>query len=457
MPARTLCILCCCWLACLTLRGESAFWVWNRAEVLTAQEKTDLQTGGVKTLYWHFAEIENKAGTWEWKRAPRLPEKSSASLRIVPVLRLEASVAEPFAEAVRTRLKEKVAAAFQTTGADEWQLDYDAPDRLVGAYADFLAELRPQAPKLSSTALAGWVRLPAFQKLRGSVAELCPMFYDLNPDTADALRPLMERESTQALVREWTKSCDIPWRAGLPWFARVTIYGANGKSRGHFRQWSWEDVIFKRGLHVEAPLKDGVTVLRATDAMALGRSAILKDERLVLRWPDRETVVAMEKAAARNVIFFRLPNGAAASGWSLKQFAARDQNAGMKLALRRDGGRLVLVNEGSMDLPPRVVGDGPQDRGYAVEVDAEAAVFREALPGDFWRVGGHREPESDHPKAVPVETATRLTFWFAALPAGQSLNSGLFQLTPAAEAAPLRYRVLNVEKEMVWQALGHVP
>lgn len=443
-----------CWLPCLATQGETAFWVWNRHDPLSAQEKIALAAAGVKTLYWHFAEIENKAGVWAWKRSPHLAEKTSSALRIVPVLRLEASVKEPFAGAARAQLREKTIAAFAATGAEEWQLDYDAPDRLVGAYADFLKDLRSAAPKLSSTALAGWVRLPAFEKLRGSVSELCPMFYDLTPDTADALLPLLETASTQALLAEWTKRCDLPWRAGLPWFARLTVYGTDGKSRGHFRQWSWDDVIFRRALHVEKSPGDGITVLQAVEPTVLGRSSVRKGERLVLRWPDLAALAATEKAAARDLIYFRLPDPqAASSGWSLSQFADRHAGRMGTLVLRREGEALVLENQGPGDLPPRIEGDGPQDRGYAVEVEGEGPIFREALAGDFWRVGGHIQPDAAHPRSAPVGLATRLTFWFSALPAGQSLKSGLFQLTPPGEAAPLRYRILNPVEKAPWTPL----
>jgi hypothetical protein len=444
-----------CLFACLSARGETAFWVWNRSEPLTAEEKWDLRAANVKTLYWHFAEIENKSGEWNWKRTPHLPEKPSAILRIVPVVRLETSIAVPFAAKRADTLREKLVEALKPLHADEWQIDYDAPDRLVEDYAAFLKSLRPLAPKLSSTALAGWVRLPAFPMLKQSVAELCPMFYDLEPDTLATLRPLVEPASTRKLIAEWAKSCEIPWRVGLPWFARISVYGVDGKSRGHFRQWAWDDVVFKRATLLEHALKEGITVLRATEPMQVGRGAVQKDERLVLRWPDRATVLGMEQTAGHDVVFFRLPDAAASSGWSLRQFAARDREGEAELVLRRDEDRLVLTNVGPCDLPPRLVGDGPQDRGYALELDADGrAVFREALPGEFWRMNSHADPETSRQRTVRVGAATRLTFWFAALPAGRTLSTGLFQLTPAEERAPLRYRVLNYTEKTSWLPLA---
>jgi hypothetical protein len=371
----------------------------------------------------------------------------------VPVVRLESSVAAPFAPKVADTLREKLLVALRATEADEWQLDYDAPDRLVGDYADFLKTLRPSAPKLSSTALAGWVRLPAFQKLQSSVAELCPMFYDLMPDTAQALRPLLEEDSTRTLLREWTKACGIPWRAGLPWFSRLTLYDVDGKSRGHFRSWSWDSVIFALGLRVETPEKNGITVLRANDRVVVGRTKISKGERLVLRWADLKAVAAMEKEAGRDVVYFRLPDGGGPSGWSLRQFMARDQGAEIKLTVCREGETLVLKNEGDVDLPPRIRGDGAEERGYALEVEGNGVIFRDVMPGDFSRLRGHTQADSPHPQSAAISNATRLTFWFPALPAGQSLVCRLFQLAPAAEAAPLRYRVLYLNEKPSWQPL----
>ena len=111
------------------------------------------------------------------------------------------------------------------------------------------------------------------------------------------------------------------------------------------------------------------------------------------------------------------------------------------------------MNDGPHDLPPRMVGDGPQDRVYALEVDAPGVAFREALPGAFWRVAGHADPDAAKPLAVPIVAATRLTFWFSSLPAGRELRSGLLQLVPGAAWSALRYRILNIEPAPAWKSL----
>jgi hypothetical protein len=113
-------------------------------------------------------------------------------------------------------------------------------------------------------------------------------------------------------VDSWRISpeCGVPWKTGLPWLSRLTIYGADGKSRGHLRQWSWDDVIFRRELKLISPTKDGITVFRAEKSFALGQSAVRAGEMLVARWPDANALVRVEKVAANDVIYFRLPDAA---------------------------------------------------------------------------------------------------------------------------------------------------
>ena len=63
------------------------------------------------------------------------------------------------------------------------------------------------------------------------------MFYDLRPDSPEAFRagrvaPLLDSAEIRRSLASWT-ACRIPWHAGLPGFARVTVFDAQGKSRGH--------------------------------------------------------------------------------------------------------------------------------------------------------------------------------------------------------------------------------
>jgi hypothetical protein len=110
-----------------------------------------------------------------------------------------------------------------------------------------------------------------------------------------------------------------------------------------------------------------------------------------------------------------------------------------------------LVNETDADLEPRLSSAqsrGDLDRGYALELDAPAAVFRDAQEGDFWRVLGQAE---DGRRFVAVPLATRLIFWFSHLRARQSLRTGLIQLAPGANFDQIRYRIHNATGDSVWK------
>ena len=134
------------------------------------------------------------------------------------------------------------------------------------------------------------------------------------------------------------------------------------------------------------------------------------------------------------MVFFRLPDETDAGGSSLRDLAALDVPASPRLLLRQSAAeQLELANTSAFDLPPRLSGEkSDRDRGYALEIDAPAPVFREALAGDFWRVASHANPDAKKPIATVVPLATRLTFWFSQLRAGATLRTGLLQLAPGA-------------------------
>jgi hypothetical protein len=116
--------------------------------------------------------------------------------------------------------------------------------------------------------------------------------------------------------------------------------------------------------------------------------------------------------------------------------------------------RLELVNDSEYDLPARLAGPkGDLDRGYALEIDAPAALFRDALAGDFWRMASHANPDAEKPTPVAVPLATRLTFWFSHLPARARLQTGLLQLAPGATLDQVRYRILNCEGANAWKPI----
>ena len=436
---------------------ETAFWVWQRSEPLSEAERVELSAQGVRTIYWQTGELENVGETWRWKARFALPSPGSGGLRFVPVVRLESREKSPFSEASIEALLGALSTV--TKGANELQIDYDAPDRLIEEYASSLKKIHALVPKLGITALPGWSRSPVLRVLEGSVDELLPMLYDFEPDptvAGAAPLPLLVPEKLERSLEEWSH-CRIAWSAGLPSFARVTLFDPSGKSRGHIRDWSWDDLCFNKSLATLRATALGVTVFKAQAATRVTNTPVKVDQLLAVRWPDRaglsRVIDRVKKTNARGLVFFRLPDSTAPSGWSLRQLGRLE--AAPRLVLRKAGApaQLELVNETDADLEPRLSGannQGELDRGYALDLDAPAAVFRDAQEGDFWRVLGQVDPDNGR-RTVAVPLATRLTFWFSHLRARQSLRTGLIQLAPGANLDQIRYRIRNSPGDSAWK------
>jgi hypothetical protein len=446
----------CCWCAAALLllvgnaaAAELSFWVWNRTTPLSSTETEQLRALGVTELYWHAGELENRGGTWRWRRAPFAPREPA--FRVVQVVRLDGFSGEPFSGSAL----ESLLARLSDTGAVLLQVDADVPDRLLPQYASALQLIRETVPELTITALAGWSRSPHFEQLQSCVSELFPMFYDLEAESGSvgeraAPRPLLDANQLDVQLQSWSR-CRIPWRAGLPNFARLTVFDTTGKSRGHIRSWRWEDVVFNRLLTPVAPATAGATLLRVDKDGALGATPLRSGEWIAARWVDRAALRRGMEAArangARGVVLFRLPDRAAASGWSLPTLAQLD--ATPRLVLRQvNASTLLLVNDSPADLEPLIAGAAG---GYALEIDAPAPIWREAEAGDFWRVTGHVNADTA-PAAVAIPLASRLTFWFSHLRAGESLHTGLLQVAPGASLGAVRYRVLDAPSAE-WQSI----
>ena len=279
---------------------ETAFWAWQRSAPLSEAERAELSAQGVRTIYWQAGELENVGATWRWKSRFALPPTGSAELRYVPVVRLESRERSPFSTASLEALLSALAP--MTKGAEELQIDYDAPDRLVGEYAAALKKIHALVPKLGITALPGWSRVAALRVLEGSVDELLPMLYDFEPDPmveGAAPLPLLVPEKLERALAEWSQ-CQIAWRAGLPSFARVTLFDPSGKSRGHIREWSWDDLCFNKSLGTLRSIALGVTVFRARAATRVSNTPIKLDQLLAVRWPDRAGLSSSDRAGQKN-------------------------------------------------------------------------------------------------------------------------------------------------------------
>ncbi|HYJ04628.1 MAG TPA: hypothetical protein VEX43_05810 [Chthoniobacterales bacterium] len=433
---------------------ETAFWVWQRSEPLSEKERGELLAQNVRTIYWQIGELEIAGEAWRWKARFTRPRSDPGELKFVPVVRLESREKSPFSPASLESLVAALAMVAKET--DELQLDYDAPDRLLPDYAAALKKIHTLVPRLSITALPGWSRGSAWRNFEGSVDELFPMLYDFEPDPVvegAAPLPLVDPEKLERALAEWDQ-CRIPWRAGLPAFARVTLFDSNGKSRGHIRDWSWDALCFNNSLATLRPTELGVTVLKPRSATRVTNTPVKADQLLAMRWPDRaglrRVIDRAKKTNARGLVFFRLPDSTAPSGWSLRQLAHLE--AAPHLVLRKTKGsqELELANESDADLEPRLSGTGELDRGYALELDAPAAIFRDAQEGDFWRVIGQAEIAETR-RAVALPLATQLTFWFSHLRARQSLRTGVIRLAPGESFDQIRYRIRNASGDSEWK------
>lgn len=451
-------------LCCVTVENGMAadFWVWHRTKPLKEDERTALVKLGVTTLYWHVGEMENRTGQWRWKSPPRTTLGLAAGFGIVPVVRLTSEVKQPFPAEARRQLREEMARVAGEFGT--LQIDYDCPDRLLHDYAAALREVRAAVPHLSITALAQWPRLPGFPELTRTVEEIAPMFYDLQADptgvSAETPPPaLLDPTQLEAALRPW-KQCPIPWRAGLPTFARLTVFDRTGLSRGQIPNWTWDDFCFHKSLHTLAPTRLGVTLFRTDADTRVASTPVAKEEIVVSRFTDRaalsRSVTLAREARAAGIVWFRLPDGSGPGGWSLSDLSELASSEQPRLVLRRTPGEtLELTNDSPVDLTPRLAGEkSDRDRGYALEIDAPAPIFREALAGDFWRVTSHAQPDAKKPVAIAVPLATRLTFWFSHLRGRATLRTGLLQLAPEASFETLRYRILGSSRASEWQPLA---
>lgn len=428
------------------------YWVWQRDDPLDEQELTELGAQKIDTIYWQVGELENVGETWRWKARFNLPSSNAAHIRFVPVVRLVSREHQPFSDASVTALLASLSAV--TAKHDELQLDYDAPDRLLADYSSALNRIHRLVPRLTIAALPHWSRADFLKLLEPNVDELLPMLYDFEAEPIlkdQSPLPLISPEKISRLIEAW-RACRKPWRAGLPVFARLSVYDANQKLRGQIRNWNWDELCFNRSFEVANGAQFGASILRATRSTSIANTPILPGDEVIVREVDRgalrDAINAALRAGAQGVVFFRLPDSTASSGWSLHQLGHLE--AGPRLILRKpaDSETLELSNAGDGDLAPRFARNEAGAGDYALEIDAATPIFREAQPGDFTSVNAFAGE-----KSAKVPFATRLRFQFAQLRAKENLRTGLIQLAPGADFRQTRYRILNIEGAPPWRSL----
>ena len=430
----------------MAVGSETGYWAWQRNEAPSAAEMEELTSQGVRTVYWQIGELVENGAVWHWSARFALPA-NTPDLRFVPVVRLESRERTPFSPEANASLFSALAAA--TGGMDELQLDYDAPDRLVADYAVMLKQLHKLVPRVSITALPHWGHTPAVRELRDAVDELLVMLYDFEPDRkGEPPLPLVVPEKIDRYLAEWNRS-ELSWRVGLPVFARITVFDAEGRSRGHVRSWNWDDIVFNSALEIVTSTDLGVTTLRAKRDTRVENAAVRTGQLITTRLPDRaalsRAVAAARKTSARGVVFFRFPDSSDPSGWSLRQLGHLDAAPQVSLKINPETSAIELLNKSDADLAFSATG---VERSYALQIEAPAAIFRDASQGDFWRVTGDAEA-----RAVTIPLATRLTFWFSHLRSHESLRTGTIRLAPAANFSQAQWRILNFAPQSQWQPL----
>ncbi|HEX4632072.1 MAG TPA: hypothetical protein VH188_14025 [Chthoniobacterales bacterium] len=425
--------------------SETGYWAWQRNEPPNSSEVEELKEQGVRRVYWQIGELVEEGATWRWNGRFELPA-NVPELRFLPVVRLESRERTPFSTEANASLITALAQAAR--GADELQIDYDAPDRLIADYAATLKQLHKVVPRLSITALPHWAHYAAHE-LGGAADELLVMLYDFEPDRKGASPlPLIVPEKIDRYLAEWNKS-RIVWRVGLPVFARATVFDAEGKSRGHVRAWNWDDICFNSALDIAAPTKLGVTTLRAKRDTRVEDAAVRGGQLVTTRVPDRaalvQAVAAARQTTARGVVFFRFPDSTDPSGWSLRQIGHLDAAPRLSVRVNPDTSEIELVNDSDADL---MFSAEANERGYALQIEGSAAIFRDASDGDFWRLTGDAD---GRPMAIPL--ATRLSFWFSHLRAHDRLRTGTIRLAPAADFSQAHWRIINFAPQSRWQPL----
>jgi hypothetical protein len=426
---------------------DPEYWAWQRNEPPSAAEMQELEAQGVRAIHWQIGELVQNGAAWRWSARFDRPA-NTAALRFVPVVRLESQERSPFTAQANESLFSALASA--TKGADELQIDYDAPDRLLRDYAATVKELHKLVPRVTITALPHWARSSAAREFRGAADELLVMLYDFEPDPkGGAPLPLIVPEEIDRYLAEWNE-VQIPWRVGLPIFARMTVFDADGKSRGHVRTWNWDDVCFSSALAIATPTHLGVTTFRAKRDTRVDNAAVRAGQLVTARLPDRAALSRAESAArktsARGVVFFRFPDSTDLSGWSLRQVGHLDATPQLSVKMNPETSEIELLNDSDADLAFSATAE---ERGYALQIEAAAPVFRDASEGEFWRITG----EADG-RTAPIQLATRLTFRFSHLRARQALRTGPIRLAPAANFSQAQWRILNFDFQSQWQPLS---
>lgn len=392
------------------------FWVWNASP-------RDLDpAASAHALRW--LAIEFPGGDQRALHRHLQRDQLPAERGVVPVFRLPAGTRVLDDEDYRRAVVRQLKHWFGEQKAKALELDYDCPTARLEDYAAWLTSLRDElgVERLSVTALASWVMAPEFGDFCGAVDELCPMFYDLEPDSVQEVvsgevRPLVDESSLEWIGR-WRR-CPIPWRAGLPNYTRLSLFAADGSSLGHLHRWNQQALVSHPQLELQEGARSELQLLRALGDIRFADVSLHAGSYLIRRQPDSKRLIraieAAKEAGACGVIWFAHPASAPAAAYSVAHLEALQEGVVPKPDLTHHfeaDGTLVLTNRGPGDVLPR--SDG---QAHVLTIEAEAQrPFLNPAAGEFSGI-------SAGARTVDARMLRRIEWYYHGLPAGRSLRS----------------------------------
>ena len=405
-----------------------AFWIWNHQGQLSGDLVLELRRHRIDRIYHHLHELE-PGGTWKPLRST-LPAGHEIPGRVT-VVRL------PPDPAWLTHPNGLPAIPQRRKGDDpaEVQIDFDCPASRLADYAAAITRLRAGGGirSVSVTALASWIDAPDFGKLAAAADEIVPMFYDLETDDPAAVRagrfePLIGAE-TLDWIAKWRR-CPRPWRAGLPNFQRLSIFGPDGKLAGHHPRFDPGMLLASTHLSIDLPAAAGCATFTVDSAGPLAGVELSPGQRIVWRFPDdrllRQAVETSMRAGAGGIVWFAHPVSAPTAWHSVPHLLRIDSPPAepvLEVSIADDGG-IVLANTGDTDLTPR-----PDGQPWQLVLEDKPGAFRRSHPGTFHAL------ESAGTATHRLDLASSIRLSFHQLHAGTSLRSGA-RLTTLSQPPP---------------------
>lgn len=353
-----------------------AFWAWRNQAPADRDVRAAFENEGAKTLFIRAGQIEFAGGSLHRIRPlqGRLP--SSARLHLVYngtrkfLKEFEDLDADAAARTVvETYLADVRRAAGDGAQVDGLQLDFDAPTRLLPAYAELLRRVRDHLPpdkKLSITGLPTWVSSVDIEELLAAVDFWIPQYYGgMIPTESHQRIPISSAPDVARAVRS-TAALGKPFYAGLSAYGYAILYAADGglvEVRGDIDPASAAgsenlELTERRTYDKTGADSEIRYVYRAKSDAVIDGLVIKAGETLVFNVPTAASLRASARAARENggpsmmgICVFRLPAADDETTLSLAEVrAALDDsptNVSTTITLRGSDKHLKLRAENS--------------------------------------------------------------------------------------------------------------